>query len=1190
MRSFKYFLLTILLLLGDEILFSQVIASGDYPGNSITAQDRGFSNSGPTAVDTFIVSGVIRLNGSPLEGVSVTLSGAYDSTIVTGIDGAYSFPVLTGSTVTVIPSKIGCIFFPNAWIFSNVTENQVQDFVTTLVFHTIGGTITQDGVPLSGVNVIISGSKDSTIVTGADGRYSYMVAAGGTYVITPSRLGYAFSPMNQTFTNVHSNWIQDFMAVSGTKTLSGVITSNGNNLSEVVVTLSGTSSAIDTTNTSGAYSFTVAVGGSYTITPTKPNYSFTPQNIAYVNLFMNQVQNFVGVKNIHTISGAVTVNGIGVSGIAIHLSGDKDSTIVTDSAGRYSFSVTAGGNYHITPSHANYVFAPLEQIFTNLSNDTVRNFTGDFIIYLINGNIISNGVGLSGVTVTCTGDTTRVVMTDINGFYVLLVHAGGTYTITPTKTDYVFDPIDTVFVNLSENKIRNFVGTYNNVSISGLITVNGNGLEAVTVTLSGSSSSVTTTNAIGGYSFLVPKGGTYTVTPSKEYYAFNPLSKTFTNITTAQVQYFTAIHDTNKISGTITFAGAALSGVTVVIGGSMTASTTTDSSGKYSFTVNRGGTYSVTPAKINYSFNPTTQTFSNVTIDQIQNFSAALNTFTISGKVLYNNLGFSGVSLSLTGGATGLIITDSTGRYSFTINAGENYTVTPLRTNYSFVPSIYQVTNISGNQTQDFIASLMPPDVPKLVTPAYNSTGLPTALALIWDPSNRADSYQIQVATDVNFMSIFLDQNNISGTSLSISGLGNNMVYYWRVRGINVGGISNWSEIWYFSTQIGIPNPPRLSYPDDNSILLPVNLVLTWSRSYSAVYYDVQVALNSNFNIPSIVASQNDRTDTSFVLNNLLNATTYYWRVRAKNSSGSSRWANFYTFATIGTIPSRPTLLSPLNNENNISTNPKFIWNASPGAATYQLQLSADSNFNNILYDAKGISTTSFVVTNLINETEYYWRVRAANSLGIGDWSNIWKFRTTEEYTTIPTTKSPPNGASNIELNPTLKWYAIIGIISYDLQISLNPTFSNIVLNRVGLTGTSYSLEKLLSSTTYFWRIRGTNGVETTDWSSPSYFTTKEVTGVVQKNDIASDYALKQNYPNPFNHLTNIEFRIADFSFVTLKIYNIHGSEISTLLNKILSSGEYSITFDAKDLPSGVYYCRLQAGKFSEMKKIIYMK
>jgi hypothetical protein len=79
-------------------------------------------------------------------------------------------------------------------------------------------------------------------------------------------------------------------------------------------------------------------------------------------------------------------------------------------------------------------------------------------------------------------------------------------------------------------------------------------------------------------------------------------------------------------------------------------------------------------------------------------------------------------------------------------------------------------------------------------------------------------------------------------------------------------------------------------------------------------------------------------------------------------------------------------------------------------------------------------------------------------------------------------------------------------------------------------------------------------------------------------------------YPNPFNPITKIKFSLPEDSYVEIKVYDVLGREIETLLSEHRKAGYHEITFDASNLPSGVYFYRIKAGKFADVKKMILMK
>jgi len=99
------------------------------------------------------------------------------------------------------------------------------------------------------------------------------------------------------------------------------------------------------------------------------------------------------------------------------------------------------------------------------------------------------------------------------------------------------------------------------------------------------------------------------------------------------------------------------------------------------------------------------------------------------------------------------------------------------------------------------------------------------------------------------------------------------------------------------------------------------------------------------------------------------------------------------------------------------------------------------------------------------------------------------------------------------------------------------------------------------------------------------------VTGISNPEEIIPQkLILKQNYPNPFNPTTSIEFTIPNAEFVTLKIYNILGEEVFTLVSEKLDAGKYNYEWDGSSIASGIYLYKLEAGNFVKMKKMVLMK
>ena len=95
---------------------------------------------------------------------------------------------------------------------------------------------------------------------------------------------------------------------------------------------------------------------------------------------------------------------------------------------------------------------------------------------------------------------------------------------------------------------------------------------------------------------------------------------------------------------------------------------------------------------------------------------------------------------------------------------------------------------------------------------------------------------------------------------------------------------------------------------------------------------------------------------------------------------------------------------------------------------------------------------------------------------------------------------------------------------------------------------------------------------------------------MVEVDVAANQYELFQNFPNPFNPTTDIEFRLSASGLTTLKVFDVLGNELSTLVNEQKAVGKYKVTFDASDLPSGTYFYTMIAGNYSATKKMILLK
>jgi len=310
--------------------------------------DRAGANFAGT-LQTFAISGRVMSGTSGLSGVTMTLSGGQTGTTQTDASGNYTFPNLAaGGTYTVTPTKTNYNFDPANRSFPNLSGNQTGNFAGALATFTISGQVTVGGTGLSGVIVNLSGGQASAVTTDQAGNYSFAnLPAGSNYTLTPSRANYSFSPASVQVTNLSANQSNaNFAATLLTYTISGRITLGGAALNAVNVALRGTQTANISTNASGDYSFTVAAGGSYTVTPSNANHSFAPSSTSFNNLSSNQTANFTAslIPAVFQFSAASYQVGEadGRVTVTITRTGDTSSAVMMDYQTTDSDTFTVG--------------------------------------------------------------------------------------------------------------------------------------------------------------------------------------------------------------------------------------------------------------------------------------------------------------------------------------------------------------------------------------------------------------------------------------------------------------------------------------------------------------------------------------------------------------------------------------------------------------------------------------------------------------------------------------------------------------------------------------------------------------------------------------------------------------------------------------------------------------------------------
>lgn len=393
-----------------------------------------------------------------------------------------------------------------------------------------------------------------------------------------------------------------------------------------------------------------------------------------------------------------------------------------------------------------------------------------------------------------------------------------------------------------------------------------------------------------------------------------------------------------------------------------------------------------------------------------------------------------------------------------------------------------------------------------------------------------------------------------------------------------------------FFTPVTIPMPPTLASPTNGAINQPLAISLRWNPSVGTETFHLQVSTDSLFR--TTVVDESIITRNSRQVGSLTNLKTYYWRVNAKNASGTSAWSNVWSFTTVIAAPSMPTLASPTNGGINQPVDLTLSWHPSIGAATYRLQFATTSDFLDPTVDDSTLTTTSRHVGPLTNNTTYYWHVKAKNVGGTSTWSSpVWSFTTVVQLPSQVQLISPGNFTVIRVDSMRFTWRQSGPIVSrYGFELSTDSLMTEPFIDST-ITDVTTIRRKLLKSQVYWWRVKAKNTAGWGPYSAQRRFQIDIPTGVQKADEAPHEFRLSQNYPNPFNPSTTISFSLPRASMVTLKIFNIKSEEAATLISGQLPAGRHQTQWNAIGFANGVYFYRLQAGeKFLQTRKLVLLK
>ena len=499
------------------------------------------------------------------------------------------------------------------------------------------------------------------------------------------------------------------------------------------------------------------------------------------------------------------------------------------------------------------------------------------------------------------------------------------------------------------------------------------------------------------------------------------------------------------------------------------------------------------------------------------------------------------------------IVSDNAGGAIITFNANSNSNIYAVRVDGSGVkPWSAPICTAPNSQ----------------YAPTIASNGIGGAIITWYDYRSSSINIYAQSISDSGVVQWLIDGVAIStaqGSQLSPKIIGDGVggaIIVWSDSRFGAGSDDIYVQNVNRHGQLGTNSSVKLLSPPNNAINLYPVISLRWIGADEAIRYHVEVSNDSTFS--SIIYSDTNVVDTTILLDTLGVSTTRFWRVRPIFPEGTGNWSSTWKFTT--------TQLSDyyyaVNQRWNLISVPLTVADNSK-SALFPTSSSDAFTFSN----SGGYNSQSL----LVNGVGYWLKFGYSQLLPFqGGIRTLDTVTISEGWNIIGSISQAIQTSAITSLPPGLVTSQFFGYsYGYIPSSTIEPGKGYWVkVNQAG---------KLILSSTLVSATNTIKIVQTNEFppSAPSDEITTS-TGVIPK-----EYSLGQNYPNPFNPATVIGYQLSGNSFVSLKVYNILGEEVATLVNGIQDAGFKSISWDASTIPSGVYYYRLQAKDFSEIKKMV---
>jgi photosystem II stability/assembly factor-like uncharacterized protein len=552
-----------------------------------------------------------------------------------------------------------------------------------------------------------------------------------------------------------------------------------------------------------------------------------------------------------------------------------------------------------------------------------------------------------------------------------------------------------------------------------------------------------------------------------------------------------------------------------------------------------------------------------------ENVSTGLNPYI--NKIIFNSLGhiFAGTN-------NGIYRSLDNGESWHLFNAGiaDSYINTLQVDNQDYIYAGTRSTGVYKTTKKTTVPT------PALVSPINNKQAEQTTLNLSWESIAEATDYELQVSINPDFLDNQIDEAGIINAYRNVSNLSHDSKYFWHVRAWNNYAVSNWSEVFIFTT---FKEGPQLTRPANNIVDIFPNVSFAWNPVSDVQGYELQVSFSEEFS--TIQHELNNLTTNEAIIEEMGFDKIYYWRVRSIFAEGPSDWSEVYTFHT---IRMGPTLIYPPANDPGMSVHINFSWRSVLDAIGYQLQVASDSLFTNFIVNRDSIGGIEQLEKSFEHSQKYFWRVRAHFGNGSSAWSEVRTFTTLRVG---PELNSPNDNQTGVSNTVNFYWNTVTSAIEYHIQVSTDITFSSPEYDKDQITSTNYQITNLPYSNTYYWHVRALfdDGLYS-DWSEIRSFRTilAPINLIAPSNDqtditfpivfswngspYASSYWLQISTEDDFDPLivNNSDISLTSFQIVSLNFDTQYFWRVAGMDNGAAGAWSNTWRFDTQKYPSTV--------------------